>query len=351
VAPLIEPSHRRLDVRVEEDVGALRRAISALASGLPGTLRDKAALVATELGTNLLYHTTGRGFVLYRSMESGVELIAVDDGPGFPDARRAVGFSDTHRVSDSGSLPAPSSRRPRGLGVGLEMIRHFATDFDLYSTWPGGSVLLVRLFTAERSDSWFRSGAVNVAFDGGAASGDGWAVDDTSVLRVLLVDGLGHGEEAKRASLAAISAFVTDSPGDLQGFLANANEAMRSTRGGVIGVCEIDQTRDELRFAGLGNITARLTQSGRTTNLPSRDGSLGTALRAPVVRVERRNWERGSVIIMASDGLRARWDPADYPGLLDHDPTVVAATLFRDFCRGTDDTAVIVVQDLRKPGV
>jgi anti-sigma regulatory factor (Ser/Thr protein kinase) len=339
-------------VRVEEDVGALRRAVFALTSGLHGTLRDKAALVVTELGTNLLYHTTGGGFVLYRMLGDGLELIAVDDGPGFSDARRAPRLSDSHRLSDSDPSPVPGrSRRPHGIGVGLETVRHLATIFDLYSTRPGGSVLLVRLFTAEPADSWFRSGAVNVAFDGGAASGDGWAVDDGSLLRVLLVDGLGHGPEANRASVAAISVFGARSPGGLQGFLENANEAMRSTRGGVVGVCEIDQIREELRFAGVGNITARLTQSGRTTNLPSKDGVLGTALRAPGARIERRDWEKGTVLIMASDGLRAQWDPTDYPGLLDHDPTVVAATLFRDFCRGTDDTAVIVVQDLRRPGI
>jgi hypothetical protein len=52
---------------------------------------------------------------------------------------------------------------------------------------------------------------------------------------------------------------------------------------------------------------------------------------------------------MATDGLRTGWDPGAYPGLVGHDPVVVAATLHRDQGRRADDVAVLVIEDLRTP--
>ena len=48
-------------------------------------------------------------------------------------------------------------------------------------------------------------------------------------------------------------------------------------------------------------------------------------------------------LILASDGRKARWDLARYAGLAAHDPSLIAAVLYRDHARGTDDTLVLVV--------
>jgi hypothetical protein len=68
---------------------------------------------------------------------------------------------------------------------------------------------------------------------------------------------------------------------------------------------------------------------------------------APRARDAAYRWGPGAVLILATDGLRSRWDPLAYPGLLGHDPAVIAATLYRDHARGTDDAAVLVVADTR----
>ena len=44
---------------------------------------------------------------------------------------------------------------------------------------------------------------------------------------------------------------------------------------------------------------------------------------------------------MHSDGLTDKWDIADYPGLLDCSPLVVAATLLRDAAVRRDDAGVL----------
>jgi len=47
---------------------------------------------------------------------------------------------------------------------------------------------------------------------------------------------------------------------------------------------------------------------------------------------------------MHSDGLSARWNLADYPGLFQRHPAVIAATLYRDNVRSRDDATIVVAR-------
>jgi hypothetical protein len=51
-----------------------------------------------------------------------------------------------------------------------------------------------------------------------------------------------------------------------------------------------------------------------------------------------------SVVVMHSDGVVDRWQPADYPGLLRHSPQVIAATVLRDAGTRRDDAGVLVAR-------
>ena len=46
---------------------------------------------------------------------------------------------------------------------------------------------------------------------------------------------------------------------------------------------------------------------------------------------------------MHSDGLQTHWGLERYPGILRHDPAILAGALYRDFNRGRDDVTVIVI--------
>ena len=48
---------------------------------------------------------------------------------------------------------------------------------------------------------------------------------------------------------------------------------------------------------------------------------------------------------MNSDGLVTNWRLNPYPGLAQKDPALVAAVLYRDFSRGRDDVAILVVKE------
>jgi hypothetical protein len=55
-------------------------------------------------------------------------------------------------------------------------------------------------------------------------------------------------------------------------------------------------------------------------------------------------WTPSSLLVMQSDGVGTGWNLADYPGLAEREPALIAAVLLRDFCRGTDDATVVVAR-------
>src|SRR6187549_1011569 len=115
----------------ESQVGEARRAMAAVAqrAGLDATTAGTAAVVTTEAATNLVKHAGG-GEVLLRGIEDGVEVIALDRGPGMAD----VGASLRDGHSTVGTQ-----------GNGLGAIRRMATAFDIYSVPGQGTAVLARI--------------------------------------------------------------------------------------------------------------------------------------------------------------------------------------------------------------
>ena len=75
----------------------------------------------------------------------------------------------------------------------------------------------------------------------------------------------------------------------------------------------------------------------------SHHGTLGH--QAHRIKEFRYPWPKGALVVLHSDGLSARWDLAAYPGLAGHHPMVIAAVLYRDHGRRTDDASVVVLSE------
>lgn len=325
-----ESEHRLHAVGAEEDVGALRRAVARTAAGQPGVRAGVAELVATELGTNLLRHARPGGYVLVRKAGDGIELISVDRGPG---------------MTAAALLPpsAPPPYRGGGLNAGLGVVRGNSAEFDWYST-RRGTVVYARLGAGAPAPSGgLRCGGINVPLGGDGESGDAWAVAPGPRPAAVVVDGLGHGPDAAIAARAAIAAFEDGPATDPDRLVRRVHDAMRGTRGGVLGACVIDPGGGEFVWAVVGNITGRVLTGGRGVHLLDRPGTLGTHLPVPRVHLQRGRWEPESVLVLVSDGIRSGWNLDDHPRLLRHHPAIVAAVVHRDFGRPTDDAAVLVL--------
>ncbi|NUP51889.1 MAG: SpoIIE family protein phosphatase, partial [Catenulispora sp.] len=155
---------------------------------------------------------------------------------------------------------------------------------------------------------------------------------------------------AARAALAALEADDGRVDGGvapqtwLTEFIAGAHRGLRGTRGAVLGACVIDPQERQAVFCGVGNITGRVHTTTASPHLVSQPGTLGAEASPPRARPTAYPWTPVTTLVMASDGIDTRWDPAEHPGLTRRHPAVIAAVLHRDHARGRDDAAMLVVR-------
>jgi anti-sigma regulatory factor (Ser/Thr protein kinase) len=327
-------SSLRLNIDHPSQTAEARRRSRALAveHGFNETAAEKVAIVTTEAATNLLKHAGSGELVLGASRVADswlIDILALDRGPGMsPIACSVDGYST-------------SGTPGNGLGAMLRMSAHF----DVYSRQDRGTVLLARVSgNGAPPASPIGVHGIQLAMHGEDVSGDQWEVrEHRAGLTVVVADGLGHGPDACAAARAAVEALrETDglSPKDL---VTRMHNSMRSTRGAAVGVADLDCERRLARFCGLGNVSARIFERGAAPrSMVSTNGTAGVEAR--VIREFAYPWPAGSTVVFHSDGLSARWDLADYPGLMTHDPGIIAGVLIRDHCRHTDDVTVVVVK-------
>jgi serine phosphatase RsbU (regulator of sigma subunit) len=185
-----------------------------------------------------------------------------------------------------------------------------------------------------------RYGVVSIALEGEIECGDGWSIrEDGDALSIFVVDGLGHGTFAAEAAKAGIDAFRALPSATPQEVMTRANAAMSKTRGGAAACARI--VGDRLSYAGVGNIAAAIVGAGKSQGLVSHNGTLGIHKR-PSQQFEYVR-DPGSVLVMHSDGVSARWELKKQPELLSRHPAIIAAAIYRDHGRGRDDATVLVV--------
>lgn len=313
--------------------GAVRRAAAALGAdaGFTEELQGSLALVATELATNLAKHANNGQVLLRlsrRAEQVGVELVALDHGPGMADFIASA--RDGHSTTGT-------------LGIGLGVIARSSSEFDAYSRPDHGTVMVVSLWPKPLPDAPWVNGLTR-PLSGELISGDAWAARRLGERRqVMVCDGLGHGPLAALASQAAVVAFQAAPATDPQSVLTYVHSRIGHTRGCVGAIAEVDAEAGMVRYAGIGNISAVLTDGATRRRLVSMPGVLGQSQTRTVRQFEYPIAD-GELLVMHSDGLTDRWDLSGYPGLMRHTPLVVAATLLRDAARRRDDACVAVAR-------
>jgi anti-sigma regulatory factor (Ser/Thr protein kinase) len=311
---------------------ARQSAVTLAASrGLDETEAGKVALVVTEAATNLVKHAGGGEILVGPAGDDGVAVLSLDRGPGM--ANLAACLRDG--FSTSGTT-----------GTGLGAISRLATRFDIHSVPGAGTALMAAVTRGRRAprSELFDVGGVSVPAPEETVCGDAWAVAAVADgIKVIVVDGLGHGPLAHDAAEAAVRAFRSAIARPLPEALERVHDALRSTRGAAVALAAIDVRRRVVTFTGIGNITGAVLGDGPARHMVSHGGIAGHG----AVRIQPFTypWPERGMLVMCSDGITTQWSLDPYPGLRQRDPALIAGVLYRDHGRGRDDATVVVVRE------
>lgn len=305
-----------------------RRAGRVLADslGFGDEQENQLGFLIGEAATNLLKHAGGGQLYVteVRSGERrGIEVVAIDRGPGIANPGRAMGDG----TSDTG----------------LTGMRSLADEFDLYTAPGKGTAVFMRLWAGAGPRPAFTSGALCSAIASEQECGDAWAIaSQPGGLTMMAVDGLGHGPAAASAAQAALRCLAARPALAPRDQVEACHQALRKTTGAVLAVAHLDYASEQIRFAGIGNISACIGNIEGRQQMTSYNGVIGHSVR----KVQEFSYPcpKGSLVILHSDGVSNRWDLAAYPALAACHPALIAAVLLRDFRRSSDDAQMLVVR-------
>ena len=318
-------------------VAEVRRKVTALAgrAGLDETQAGICAVIASEMGTNLVKHAKAGEIFLRTVAQGSAQGLKFWLWIGAQAWPMSVALCRT-------AIPLPAAAGPVS-GRSCRM----ATEFDIHSLPGRGTTLVARVWSkalpAARDAPTTMTGVINLAKPGESVSGDAWLSESYGRRTICaIVDGLGHGPLAAQAAVLAIESLREHREASLSEQIDFAHGALRSTRGAALGVAEI------LHDQGTRQICRHREHHGRRTpgwrrqeyGVPEWDprssNTTGDGVSVPLVRIGDVDhvfgWDQhplGSQSLCGTDG---------------RDPSLIAATLYRDFTRGRDDTTVTGAQ-------
>lgn len=322
-------------------VGEVRRAVERLAqaAGFGETARGRAAIIASELATNIVRHAGKPGEVLVQVLdpdgEAQLELLAIDRGVGM----------DVGRCMQDGYSTGGTH------GNGLGAVSRLASVFDVYSVEGAGTVLMARIGREappqgagrSPSSSTIQVGAVSRALEGEIENGDTWRVSAScDRLAMLVVDGLGHGPLAASASTAAAECFLRQPFADPVESLSSIHRALGGSRGAAGSCVVVDLGTRSAAVAGVGNISVSYHSEGVRKSIGGHNGTLGVIPSRP--RAFHYTLPPDSLLLLSSDGLKTRWSLDQYPGLAHRHPATIAGVLYALHARQMDDVTVVAVR-------
>ena len=135
---------------------------------------------------------------------------------------------------------------------------------------------------------------------------------------VAAIDGLGHGGEAARAAREAGEVVRDTASEDLITLIERCHDALRDTRGAVIGLAFISHLTRTVTWLGMGNVEGLVLSSDPSALRPKGYLTLGSGIlghELPSVKTAALNVCPGDVLILATDGIEAAFaDSLDISG-------------------------------------
>lgn len=308
----------------------LRARRVAAEQGLGLVQAERLVLIASELARNQLRHAW-RGQIAVRAIargeQRGVEIVAVDEGPGISDPE--LGLRGVPRGAGS-------------LGVGLAAARENADEIDFDVRIQEGTVVRARVFENEVPRRR-EVGVFGRPYRLERQSGD-HACFFRSEDRLLIgvCDGLGHGAPAREASGMAMRTFAAHRTASPQAILEECHGALGPTRGVVMSVVSLPEGAGScLDLASVGNITIELVRPRGARRFAASSFVLGSPRRGWRPHVEAAPFQPDETLIVFTDGISSRSSISEDLELLREHPIVIAQRLVQRF--GRDDDVLVLV--------
>lgn len=159
---------------------------------------------------------------------------------------------------------------------------------------------------------------------------------------LAVVDGLGHGAEARVAAQTAVATLAEHAGESLIALVERCHENLRRTRGVVLSLARLDPRTETLTWLGVGDVDGLLLRTYGWTNreaLIPRGGVVGYQL-PPLRAADIPLWP-GDTLILSTDGIRNDFAEMVSSG---DPPQQIADRILAERRRGSDDALVLVAR-------
>jgi anti-sigma regulatory factor (Ser/Thr protein kinase) len=313
----------------------LRSKLVAIARrlGVSNLERENMLLVAAELVSNNVKHAAGRGMVQLWMQPGGVlDMLALDYGPGI--ANLAAAEEDGYSTLST-------------LGKGLGAIRRLSGESYIYTqqAQPGqprkwsGTVILARFFLGKKDKEespLSNSACIPVPCLMYVTTATEFICKQEQYCAGCTWTGWGTVRKRRRP-LPIWQLLNYESP---QAMLTAVDQQLHDTRGAVAITGEIDLTKYSLRLSGVGDMNAHIYDQEQIQHIAFAPGILGREHRT--ANVLQTGFGKKCVIVTTSDGIRRNWDAANFVGLFNQHPQLIAYALGNIMGRISDVQSICV---------
>lgn len=188
-------------------------------------------------------------------------------------------------------------------------------------------------------------------YPGQTESGDDYFIKLLSDgLLVAVIDGLGHGKEAYRATQMAVSVLKkTSRDNSTIDIIRNCHNALMKTNGIVMSIAYLNKITKSITWSGIGNVEGILYHSAPNNQsvnnkiekdvLLLRSGVIGYQL--PPLRCATVPIKRNDILILFTDGIRSSFDKEFK---IADSTNKIAAYIIKNYAKNTDDALVLVLK-------
>jgi anti-sigma regulatory factor (Ser/Thr protein kinase) len=329
---------REIRIHGEMDVLRARKlAVSLAASmGFRDIAQAEIEIAVSELGTNIVKHARAQGVLWimpYREGQgAGLRIIARNTQP----------TADQDREPQKSSMTRDDGVSTAGtLGIGISGVRRLMDEFDA-DIDPLGRLTLTAIKWLIKSN-WNRANCSVVSRPkvGESVSGDAYYIHHLSNgFLFAVIDGLGHGPDAKYAADIAVKVIDMNHHKPLDIIIRHCHAALEKTRGAALSLGCLHYPSGRLFHAGIGNVETRIYNGNRMEKPMIYNGTLGVNL--PHFTVTVSPFGYGTLVIMNSDGISDKFEL----DTLDRrrEPQEITHLIMSRFGRSHDDATVLAVK-------